>query len=186
MSIINCCIGMSVLLLLIIACSPVGTEDIVVSVTPEQIIEQFQTSYIDRNIEDFSDCLADSFMFVLHEQDWEWNPEDPDSCWFLSTELIFTEDLFFSLADAIELQLECTPTYAWPGDSTALGMTCPFDLKVYTNEAHSEGYRAKGYAVFRFVEVSDGIWKIDYWKDQSDLSVTKEASTWGYVKAVFS
>ncbi len=182
---INCCIGMSALLLLIIACSPTGTEDIVVSVTPEQTIEQLRESYIEQNFSDYTNCFADSFVFVLHEQDWEWNPNDPDSCWFLSSELAYSEDLFLSVP-GISLELECTPTYIWPDDSTALGMTCPFDLEVYVDSAHTSGYRSAGDAVFRFVEVSDEVWMIDYWKDQSDTRGSKESSTWGFVKAVFS
>lgn len=185
MSMLNCCIGMSVLLLLITACSPAGTDDIVVSVTPEQIVEQLRESYLEQNISDYTDCFADSFMFVLHEQDWEWNQHDPDSCWFLSTELAYSEDLLLR-TQGISLELECTPTYTWPDDSTALGMTCPFDLEVYTDSSHTMGYRAEGDAVFRFVEVSDEVWMIDYWKDQSDMSGTKEASTWGFIKTTYT
>jgi len=185
MSVLNCCFGMSAMLLLISACSPAGTEDIVVSVTPEQVVEQLRESYLEQNISYYTDCFADSFMFVLHEQDWEWNPHDPDSCWFLNPELAYSEDLFLS-ARGISLELESTPTYIWPDDSTALGMTCSFDLEVYTDSAQTMGYRAAGDAVFRFVEVSDDVWMIDYWKDQSDTRGSKESSTWGFVKAVFS
>ena len=185
MSVSNCCFGMSALLLLIVACSPTGTEDVFVSVTPEQVVEQLRESYLEQNFSDYSDCFADSFMFVLHEQDREWNSHDPDSCWFLSTELAYTEDLLQS-AQGISLELESTPAYTWPDDSTALGMTCSFDLEVYVDSAHTMGYRAEGDAVFRFVEVSDEVWMIDYWKDQSDMSGTKEPSTWGFIKTTYT
>ncbi len=185
MSVSNCCFGMSALLLLMTACSPTSTENAFVSVTPAQVVEQLRESYLEQNLSDYSDCFADSFMFVLHELDWEWNPLDPDSCWFLSTDLAYTEDLLQS-AQGISLELESTPTYIWPDDSTALGMTCSFDLEVYTDSAHSTGFRSEGEAIFRFVEVSDEVWMIDYWKDQSDVSGSKEASTWGFIKAVFS
>ena len=185
MSVSNWCVRLSAIILLVVACSPAEPENSTQTSTPDQIIEQLQESYLEQNIVDYTYCFADSFMFVLHELDWGWNPNDPDSCWFLATDLAYTE-LLLQEATGISLELECTATYAWPDDSTALGMNCPFDLEVFTDSTQSNGYRANGNAVFRFVEISDDVWKIDYWKDQSDIGGAKEASTWGYIKYAFN
>ena len=43
-----------------------------------------------------------------------------------------------------------------------------FDLKVYTDEAQSQGYHASGSALFICREDSTGEWYIWQWWDQSD------------------
>ncbi len=165
--------------LALIACSPVETETPAEPHTPEAIIEKLRISYVNRDLSSYLDCFESDFVFYTAPG---WPYPNPDTCWYLDEESTLTADLFDN-AFMIELELEATETNPWHDDPTALGMTCPFVLKVYLDQI--SGYRATGEAVFRFVEYDTDKWRIDLWADYSQILGSRESTTWTFIKTAF-
>jgi len=137
-----------------------------------KVLENLQFAYISRDIGHYLDCFRDDFEFHLQEIDWDDYNGDGliDEYWGLDLEEDF-HILMFNNVSSIELNLAGTQESPWTGDSTGLSLQLPrtFDLKVYTNAAHSEGYRASGSALFICREDSStGEWYIWQWWDLSD------------------
>lgn len=134
-------------------------------------LENLQYAYISRDIDHYMDCFRDDFEFHLLEIDWDDYNGDGliDEYWGLDLEEEF-HILMFDNVFSIELLLSGTSQSPWTGDSTGLSLQLQrtFDLKVYTNEAHSDGYRASGSALFICREDSTGEWYIWQWWDDSD------------------
>lgn len=136
-----------------------------------KVLENLQYAYVSRDIGHYLDCFRDDFEFHLQEIDWDDYDGDGviDEYWGLDLEEEF-HILMFNNVSSIDLTLAGTSESPWTGDSTGLSLQLPrtFDLKVYTNEAHSEGYRAAGEAFFVCREDSTGEWYIWQWWDLSD------------------
>jgi hypothetical protein len=136
-----------------------------------KVLENLEYAYVSRDIGHYLDCFRDDFEFHLLELDWDDYDGDGiiDEYWGLDLEEEFHE-LMFNNVSAIELNLSGTSQSPWTGDSTGLSLqlTRTFDLKVYTDEAQSQGYRASGDALFICREDSTGEWYIWQWWDQSD------------------
>jgi len=136
-----------------------------------KVLENLQYAYISRDIGHYLDCFRDDFEFHLLEIDWDDYDGDGiiDDYWGLDLEEEF-HIMMFDNVSSIELSLSGTQQSPWTGDSTGLSLQLPrtFDLKVYTNAAHSEGYRASGSALFICREDSTGEWYIWKWWDISD------------------
>ena len=64
--------------------------------------------------------------------------------------------------------------------TAALNWGVDFDLKVYTDEAQTQGYRASGEAIFICREDSTGQWYVWKWFDTPG-----EWGGWGELKAMF-
>lgn len=139
----------------LIVCSLVETENPADSRTLVAIIQILQISYVNRNLPCYLDCFESDFVFYTALV---WPYPNPDTCWYLDEESTLTAVLFEN-AFMIELELKDAETLPWHDDSTALGMTCSFDLRVYLDQ--SSGYRATGEAVFKFVEYYADKWRID-------------------------
>jgi len=136
-----------------------------------KVLENLQYAYTSRDIGHYLDCFRDDFEFHLLEIDWDDYDGDGiiDDYWGLDLEEEF-HIIMFDNVSSIELSLSGTQQSPWTGDSTGQSLQLPrtFDLKVYTNAAHSEGYRAAGSALFICREDSTGEWYIWKWWDDSD------------------
>lgn len=134
-------------------------------------LENLEYAYISRDIDHYLDCFRDDFEFHLLQVDWDDYDGDGiiDEYWGLDLEEEFHE-IMFNNVNSIELTLSGTQQAPWTGDSTgqSLQLTRTFDLKVYTNEAQSQGYRASGDALFICRQDSTGEWYIWQWWDQSE------------------
>ena len=164
------------------ACSPAEPDPELEPYTrsTEEVIDQFTESYNTRNLDDYADCLAQDFVFRVHDAEW-WGPSPsyPDSEWYLATELLYTEDLF-AAPESISLEMEILSMEPYQLDTSFVEVDCQFELKVYLDEV--SGYRAAGETIFITEETSDGVWSINRWLD---LSETKERSTWSMIKYIF-
>jgi len=134
-------------------------------------LENLQYAYVSRDIDHYLDCFRDDFEFHLQEIDWDDYDGDGviDEYWGLDMEEEFHIKMFDNVF-SIDLTLSGTQQSPWTGDSTgqALQLSRTFDLKVYTNEAHSQGFMASGSALFICrVDSSTGEWYIWQWWDNS-------------------
>jgi hypothetical protein len=136
-----------------------------------KVLANLKYAYVSRDIGHYLDCFRDDFEFHLQQVDWDDYDGDGiiDTYWGLDLEENF-HILMFNSVSSIELSLSGTQESPWTGDSTGLAYQLPrtFDLKVYTNEAQSNGYRASGSALFICRQDSTGEWYIWQWWDQSD------------------
>jgi hypothetical protein len=135
-------------------------------------LKNLQYAYVSMDIGHYLDCFRDDFEFHLLQVDWDDYNGDGiiDEYWGLDLEEQFHEAMFSNLF-AIELNLSGTSESPWTGDSTgqSLQLTRTFDLKVYTDEAQSQGFRASGDALFICRKDSTGEWYIWQWWDQSEI-----------------
>jgi hypothetical protein len=160
------------------ACSP--TEPGVVQRDCQDVMDQFIMAYNEMDIENYSDCFTDDFVFNVHFDEWYGpSPSYPDSVWYLDTELMYAQALF-EASDSVSLEMDVTSIEPFPGDSSRMRISCEFDVKAMLFDL--TGYRAMGDAVFTAVEVSDGIWSVSEWTDYSQV---KERCTWSRLKWVF-
>lgn len=137
-----------------------------------KVLENLEYAYISRDLGHYMSCFREDFEFHLLEIDWNdyTNNGIIDEYWGIDLEEQFHETMFNSVS-AIELVLSGVHESPWTGDSTgqSLQLIRTFDLKVYTDEAQSQGYRATGDALFICREDSTGEWYIWQWWDQSDF-----------------
>ncbi|MCK4806893.1 MAG: hypothetical protein KAT09_04570 [Candidatus Aegiribacteria sp.] len=136
-----------------------------------KVLKNLEYAYKSLDIVHYLNCFRDDFEFHLREIDWDDYNDDGiiDEYWGIDQEEAF-HILMFNNVSSIELTLSGTQQSPWTGDSTGQSLQMPrtFDLKVYTNEAHSEGYRASGSALFICRKDSMGEWYIWQWWDLSD------------------
>lgn len=136
-----------------------------------KVLKNLEYAYTSRDIGHYLSCFRDDFEFHLLEIDWaDYNGDGTiDEFWGLDNEERFHLSMFNSVS-AIELSLSGTQESPWTGDSTGQSYQLPrtFDLKVYTDGAHTTGYRASGSALFICREDSTGEWYVWQWWDQSD------------------
>ncbi len=139
-----------------------------------KVLENLQFAYISRDIGHYLNCFRDDFEFHLQEIDWDdYNGDGTvDTYWGLDLEEDFHINMFgSSRVISIDLTLSGTAQSPWTGDSTGQAQQLPrtFSLKVYTDEAKSDGYIAAGSALFICREdSSSGEWYIWQWWDLSD------------------
>ncbi len=136
-----------------------------------KVLENMEYAYISRDINHYMACLRSDFEFHLLETDWEDYTGNGviDEYWGIDLEEEF-HIAMFNAVTAIELNLIGEAEYPWTGDPSGLSLALPrtFDLKVYTDGAHSTGFRASGSALFICREDSEGEWYIWQWWDQSE------------------
>ncbi len=134
-------------------------------------LKNLEYAYISRDIDHYLSCFREDFEFHLLEVDFYDYDGDGliDEYWGIDSEEEFHISMFNSVS-AIELTLSGTQESPWTGDSTGQSYQLPrtFDLKVYTDGAHTTGYRASGSALFVCREDSTGEWYVWQWWDQSD------------------
>jgi len=134
-------------------------------------LKNLEYAYISRDLAHYTACFREDFEFHLLEIDWADYDGDQiiDEYWGKSLEEEFHETMFAQVS-AIELTLTGTQESPWSGDSTGMSLALPrtFDLKVYTDGAHTTGYRASGSSLFICREDSTGEWYVWQWWDQSD------------------
>jgi len=137
-----------------------------------KVIANLQTAYVARDINRYLDCFTSDFEFILLEVDWADYDGDGtiDHSWGLDTEDQFT-DAMFDQVNHIELTMWGGFEYPWAGDSTGTTMDIgrQFDLKVYTDQAGTQGYRATGQAEFYCTQDSTGQYRIWKWIDESEI-----------------
>jgi hypothetical protein len=113
-------------------------------------------------------CFRDDFMHHLQEADWDDYNGDGivDEYWGLETELEFAEQAFED-AFSIEFTLSGGGCMPWSGDSTGESMQLDriFEIKVYTDEAQSQGYQSSGQVILICRPDSQGDWYIWQWFD---------------------
>ena len=136
-----------------------------------KVLKNLEFSYISRDIDRYIACFRSDFEFHLLETDWDDYSGNGviDEYWGLDLEEEFHISMFNAVS-AIELTLTGNSEFPWSGDSTGMSLALPrtFDLKVYTDGAHTTGFRASGSALFICREDSEGEWYIWQWWDQSD------------------
>jgi len=138
-----------------------------------KVLENLEYAYRNREIVHYLDCFRDDFEFHLQEVDWfDYNDDGIiDTYWGLDQEEAF-HILMFNNVSSIDLSLSGTQESPWTGDPTGESYKLPrtFDLKVYTDEAHSNGFRAAGSALFICrPDTNTGEWYIWQWWDESDI-----------------
>lgn len=139
-----------------------------------KVVENLKYSYTARDITRYLDCFRDDFEFHLLEVDWAdySNPPDGivDTFWGLDLEEQYT-DMMFSVVTSIELTMWGGTEYPWSGDPTGetIVVSRQFDLKVYTDESGTQGYRATGNAEFWCKPDSTGQYYIWQWWDYSEI-----------------
>jgi hypothetical protein len=164
--------------------------------TVGSVLDSLEASYNSMDLESYLDCFRDDFQFHLKQEDYYDYDGDGiiDSLWGLDLETSFHEALF-TIATGVELTLEGTEESVWSGDSTGatLLLTRAFDLIVYVDSAHSTGYHASGSALFLCRQDAQNSWYVWQWFDESELKRLAmdpcsplEASSWGYIKYIFS
>ncbi len=136
-----------------------------------KVLKNLEYAYISRDLDHYTDCFREDFEFHLLEVDFDDYDGDGilDEFWGKSLEEEFHE-VMFTQVTAIELTLTGTQESPWSGDSTGVALALPrtFDLKVYTDGAHTTGYRASGSALFICRPDTTGEWYVWQWWDQSD------------------
>ncbi len=137
-----------------------------------KVLENLEYAYISRDIGHYLNCFRDDFEFHLLEVDWNDYNDDGilDKYWGLDQEEAF-HILMFNNVSSIDLTLDGIQQSPWTGDPTGQSYQLPrtFDLKVYTDEAQSSGFRASGSALFICrPDTNTGEWYIWQWWDQSD------------------
>lgn len=145
-----------------------------------KVIENLEYAYNTMDIDLYMSCFREDFEFHLLE----WNPTKQDSFWGYAVEEQFHQNMF-AVVHSIELVISGSQESPWTGDSTGQSYQLPrtFDLKVYLDELHTEGYRASGSALFICrPDTTDDQWYVWQWWDLSD---TKENVTWATLKAMF-
>ena len=149
-----------------------------------KVIENLEYAYNTMDIDLYMSCFREDFEFHLLWYNPHGCPAKQDSFWGYAVEELIHQNMF-AYVYSIELTIEGTQESPWTGDTTGQSYQLhrTFDLKVYTNEAQSEGYRAAGSALFICrPDSTDDQWYIWQWCDLSD---TKESTTWGALKALF-
>ncbi len=137
-----------------------------------KVLENLEYAYTSRDIVHYLDCFRDDFEFHLMEIDWDDYDGDGtlDTYWGLDQEEAF-HILMFNNVSSIDLSLNGNQQSPWTGDPTGQSyqLQRTFDLKVYTNTAQNDGYRATGSALFICrPDTNTGEWYIWQWWDQSD------------------
>jgi hypothetical protein len=136
-----------------------------------KVLKNLEYAYVSLDPGHYTDCFRSDFEFHLLEVDWDDYDGDGliDQYWGQDIEEDFHQQMFASVT-AIELTLSGTQESPWSGDSTgeALQLSRTFDLKVYTDGAHTTGYRASGNALFICRPDSMGEWYVWQWYDNSD------------------
>jgi hypothetical protein len=137
-----------------------------------KVLENLEYAYTSRDIVHYLNCFRDDFEFHLMEIDWDDYDGDGtiDTYWGLDQEEAF-HILMFNNVSSIDLSLDGNQESPWNGDPTGQSyqLLRTFDLKVYTNTAQSNGYRATGSALFICrPDTNTGEWYIWQWWDQSD------------------
>jgi hypothetical protein len=136
-----------------------------------KVLKNLEYAYVSRDLTHYTDCFRSDFEFHLLEVDWDDYDGDGyiDEYWGQDLEEEFHQ-IMFSSVTAIELTLTGTQESPWSGDSTGQALQLPrtFDLKVYTDGAHTTGYRAAGSALFICRPDSTGEWYVWQWWDYSD------------------
>ena len=129
--------------------------------SPEEVLQNFKTSYTIQDSLLYSGLLDTAFIFVYYDAD------DFSSGRFVSWgrgEDLKTTGSLFRHFDFIDLIWNAT-IYGWNDDTT--GTICKeFQLNLTNKESD---YRISGRAVFSFRKCQDGRWRITRWKDESEL-----------------
>jgi hypothetical protein len=134
-----------------------------------KVVDNLVLAYNTMDLDLYMSCFREDFEFHLLEYQWGGGYGKQDSFWGYWTEELYHTNMF-SNAFGIELTFAGNSQSPWTGDSTgmSLQLSRTFDLKVYTDEAQSQGYLASGSALFICREDSTGEWYIWQWWDLSD------------------
>lgn len=137
-----------------------------------KVVENLQFSYTARNIDRYLACFRDDFEFFLLEVDFDDYDGDgiEDQSWGLDLEEQFTIQMF-NLVTSIELTLWGGYEVPWTGDPSGetVDVMRLFDLKVYTDESGTQGFRANGQVNFYCRPDSTGQYYIWQWWDHSAI-----------------
>jgi len=149
-----------------------------------KVIENLEYAYNTMDIDLYMSCFREDFEFHLLCYNPHGCPAKQDSFWGYAAEEQIHQNMF-EVVHAIELVITGSQESPWTGDSTGMSLQLPrtFDLKVYLDEAHTEGYRASGstYFICR-PDTTNDQWYVWQWWDLSD---TKEQTSWGALKEMF-
>ena len=130
-----------------------------------KVIENLEYAYNNMDIDLYMNCFRDDFEFWPPPEGWI----PPDTCWGHNFELLCHQGIF-STATTIELILDGDSQSPWTGDSTGMSyqLSRIFSLKVYLDEAQTQGFCASGSALFICRPDSTGEWYIWYCYDLSN------------------
>ncbi|MCB5259337.1 MAG: hypothetical protein PHY41_02785 [Candidatus Cloacimonetes bacterium] len=154
--------------------------------SPEELLQNLEKSYREKNINVFRQLLHKDYRFELLSSEYQQIGIDmdgdgiKDSWWGYDYEVEITKNMFelgssdgiMPVAKSIELRLQIPPQELWeqdPADGREdwIVIPCYFDLILsYGNSGSS--YIANGVARFYLVEESGG-WKIIIWRDESQI-----------------
>lgn len=177
--------------------------------SPENVLEKLEWAYEHRDLDAYTDCLADSlFTFWLNPDDLWGDPSLP-TCWGRETERTLHENMFAAESNVDSLSL----TLVQYGDATEIPAPAPGDpsmwqydenvvLWVYLNYPSGMRLLADCGATYIFRVDTDEtgdegetLWEIVEWYDldgwhgrshtEARREETSEECTWGSIKAMY-
>jgi len=124
---------------------------------PKSIINQLQTAYSERELNDYLNCLSEDFIFVLSQEDYAYFHLN-ENWWGKYTEEQIHRNLF---QQANDVELKLTFLSSRKNSDINYELKYQYQLNVYISEIR---YVADGYASYE-VEKEDDQWKIIKWTD---------------------
>jgi hypothetical protein len=163
-----------------------SSTSLVNSRSPEELLQNLEKSYREKNINVFRQLLHEDYRFELLSSEYSQIGIDMDgdglrdSWWGYDQEIELTRNMFergssdgtLPVADEIELRLQIPPQEVWETDATEgretwIVIPCYFDL-ILSYASSNSIYMANGTARFYLVQEA-GNWQIIIWRDESNL-----------------
>jgi len=154
--------------------------------TPQEVLENLELSYKERNINIYKELLSEDFRFELISSEVNQIGVDVnndglrDDWWGYDQEILYTKNLFTTGSsdgsmpppDELQLHLQIPPESSWEidpqvGHEDWVIIPCMFDLKLSYYTSNSM-ITASGVARF-YLKPMNNRWYIVIWRDESNL-----------------
>jgi hypothetical protein len=150
----------------------------------DAVLRNLESSYNEQIIDNFTESISESFLFVPDPEDRAQYPGIFDE-WGFEEERDVTRSIFSSGTGAfINLALVDTTMEVtfYPSGDTARAEVI-YELSVAQDKVNAPGHLA-GRAIFHVAEETGGIWKVYQWEDsKADFP---DSSSWGQLRAAFA
>ncbi|TDF74515.1 hypothetical protein [Candidatus Syntrophosphaera thermopropionivorans] len=154
--------------------------------TPQEVLENLELSYKERNINIYQELLSEDFRFELISSEVNQIGVDVnndglrDDWWGYDQEILYTKNLFTTGSsdgsmpppDELQLHLQIPPESSWEidpqvGHEDWVIIPCMFDLKL-SYYASNSMITASGVARF-YLKPMNNRWYLAIWRDESNL-----------------
>jgi hypothetical protein len=104
-----------------------------VRLNPENVLHNIRTAYVDRNVNEYLDCLSEDFIFYPDERDVQDPELEIPPEWYKSNERIMHQNMFSENSNVEDISLTMTITslvydYGIPEDPTDDTCVCVVDV----------------------------------------------------------